>query len=416
MEFRNLTPFAAMQFRMLDQEDNENYVIVMKVGYCLEPDDRGGYRVRVRDDDAVGLSIQDDYLGAVNISSVIGESDLAPFKPACDVIITGSARSNKSVPVLSQSISVVINNSSGISLLEKKLNITGKCYFQKNEIMNSWSITQPEPFIHQPVIWEAAFGGECKIFETEDGADAVPKSDYLTDIQKACHPDSEHVPLAHQVCEVNPLGKGFITPWYARAKRPDRYPAPQITDPRYPFTAEDFASLIAGNAELTASQFQPAGLGFTGRAWLPRRQKSGTYDEAWLKERHPGLPGDFDFHYWNAAPADQQIPYPKLPLVLALQGFSPEGEIRFSLPAHEAFVLLRMEDGIIMPREMNLDTLHIDADNLEVTACWRFLLPVAAPVRVIEARYETEPEKLLEKLFGFSMPERSTNKEVSAHG
>lgn len=416
MEFRNLTPFAAMQFRMRDREDNENYVIVMKAGYRLEPDDSGGYRVRVRDDDAVALSIKDDYLGAVNISSVIEESDLSPFKPVCDVIITGSACATKSVPVFSQSISVTLNNSSGAALLEKKLNITGKRYFQKNKITNAWSITQPVPFVRQSVIWETSFGGECQIFETEDGADAVPKSDCLTDIQKAGHPDPEHPPLAHQVCEANPLGKGFITPWYSRAKRPDRYPAPQITDPRHPFTAEDFTSLVAGHADLSAPQFQPAGLGFTGRAWLPRRQKSGTYDEAWLKERHPGLPGDFDFHYWNAAPADQQIPYPKLPLLFTLQGFSPAGEIRFSLPGHEAFVLLRMDDGLLIPHPMNLDTLHVDADNLEVTACWRFLLPVDVPVRVIEARYETEPEKMLEKLFGFSIPEHLTNREVSSHG
>lgn len=200
MEFRNLTPFAAMQFRMLDREDNENYVIVMKVGYRLESDGRGGYRVRVRDDDAVRLCAQDEYQGAVNKSSVIEESDLSPFKPACDVIINGTACAKELAPVVSKNVNVIINNASGVPLLEKQLNITGKCYFQKNEITNSWSITQPEPFIHQPVIWEAAFGGECRIDEKEDGADSVPKADRLTDIQKVGHPDSEHAPLAHKVC------------------------------------------------------------------------------------------------------------------------------------------------------------------------------------------------------------------------
>lgn len=416
MEFRNLTPFAAMQFKMLDLEDNENYVVVMKVGYRLEPDASGGFRVRVRDDDAAVLSIQDEYLGNMNISSVIQESDLAPFKPACDIIISGSACADNGSPVLKQTVSVKINNASGHSILEKKLTVNGKRDFLKNKITKQWSLTEPEPFIRQPVIWEAAFGGECRINESDSGADSVPKADRLTDIQKASHPDSENLPLAHSVCENNPVGKGFITPWYARATQADRYPAPQITDPRYPFTAEDFDSLIAGRADLTAKQFQPAGFGFTGRAWLPRRQKAGTYDEAWLKNRHPGLPEDFDFHYWNAAPADQQIPFPTLPLSVALQGFSPDGGIRFSLPAHEAFVLLRMDDGMILPREMNLDTLHIDAGSLDVTLCWRFVLPASVPVRVIEARYETEPEKLLEKLFGFSTPQPLTNTGVPAHG
>ncbi|MFU2316563.1 DUF2169 family type VI secretion system accessory protein [Rahnella sp. PCH160] len=416
MEFRNLTPFAAMQFKMLDREDNENYVIVMKVGYRLEPDESGGYRVRVRDDDAVALNVRDEYLASVNTSSVIQESDLAPFKPSCDIIISGSACAENCSPVLKQNISAVINNAAGEAILEKKLTVNGKQFFLKNKITQQWSLTESEPFISQPVIWEAAFGGECRINKPDDGADSIPKADRLTDIQKASHPDSENLPLAHTVCENNPLGKGFITSWYARATHADRYPAPQITDPRYPFTVEDFDSQIAGSADLTAKQFQPAGFGFIGRAWLPRRLKAGTYDEAWLNTRHPGLPEDFDFNYWNAAPEDQQIPFPKLPLSVALQGFSPDGQIRFSLPAHEAFVLLRMDDGLIMPREMNLDTLHIDADSLDVTACWRFLLPATVPVRVVEARYETEPEKLLEKLFGFSMPESLTKTEEHAHG
>lgn len=99
MEFRNLTPFAAMQFKMLDLEDNEIYVVVMKAGYQLEPDDSGGYRVRVCDDDAVRLSVQDEYLGKINTSSVIQESDLAPYKPACDIIVTGSACADNCSPV-----------------------------------------------------------------------------------------------------------------------------------------------------------------------------------------------------------------------------------------------------------------------------------------------------------------------------
>lgn len=416
MEFRNLTPFAAMQFKMLDLEDNENHVVVMKAGFQLEPDDSGGYRVRVRDDDAVRLSVQDEYLGKINTSSVIQESDLAPYKPSCDIIVSGSVYADNCSPVLNQNVSLKINNVSGDSILEKKLTVYGKREFLKNKITKQWSLTEPEPYIRQPVVWEAAFGGECKMNKSDDGADSIPKADQLTDIQKASHPDSENLPLAHSVCENNPLGKGFITPWYAHATQADHYPAPQIIDPRYPLTAEDFESLIAGSADLTEKQFQPAGFGFTGRAWLPRRLKAGTYDEEWLKNRHPGLPEDFDFNYWNAALADQLIPYPQLPLSVVLQGFSPDGELRFSLPAHEAFVLLRMDDGTILPRQMNLDTLHIDTDSLNVTVCWRFLLPASMPVRVIEARYETEPEKLLEKLFGFSMPKPITNTEEPAHG
>lgn len=36
MEFRNLTPFSVMQYRMLDQQDETYHVVAMKVSFSLE--------------------------------------------------------------------------------------------------------------------------------------------------------------------------------------------------------------------------------------------------------------------------------------------------------------------------------------------------------------------------------------------
>lgn len=410
MEFRNQTPFSALNFMMLDKNNDENHVVVMKVGYRLEPTGNGTYRVRVRDDDAVLLCIEDEFSGVPNTSTVIQESDLAPFKPYCDVIISGTACTPGGIPDAKINTAVKLTSSAGNVLLEKHLQVTGSRLFQKNPLTRKWLLTEPEPFISLPVIWEAAFGGECRISESEEGAETIPKTARLTDVQRASHPDAPQAPLAHTVCENNPLGKGYITPWYPATKQAVSYPAPQITDPCAPLTGEQFAEQIAGQADLSAPPFQPAGFGFTGRTWQPRRALAGTFDNAWLKERHPALPADFDFQYWNAAPRDQQIPFPQLPVSVALTGFSSSGGIHFSLPEHLAFVLLRFTDGVIVPARMNLDTLHIDADKLDVSACWRFLLPKSAPIRVMEARYETEPGKLTAKLYGV------TQKEITPHG
>lgn len=35
MEFRNLTPFSVMNYKMLDTDDKEHHVIAMKVKYSL---------------------------------------------------------------------------------------------------------------------------------------------------------------------------------------------------------------------------------------------------------------------------------------------------------------------------------------------------------------------------------------------
>lgn len=180
MEFRNGTPFAVLHFMMLDKNDAENHVVVMKVGYSLEPTGNGDYRVRVRDDDAVALCTEDEFSGELNTSSVIRESDLAPFKPYCDVIFSGTACMPEAISGTAINTAVKVSSSAGKVLLEKHLHVTGKRLFQQNLLTRKWSLTEPEPFISQPIIWEAAFGGQCRINHGEEGADVIPKAARLT--------------------------------------------------------------------------------------------------------------------------------------------------------------------------------------------------------------------------------------------
>jgi len=93
MEFRNLTPFDVMCFSALSKLDIEHPVIVMKVGYRLQPIAKkpGSFSAEVIDDDPVPLCLADKYYGEEGRSSVKEESDLAPFKPRCDVIVNGHA-------------------------------------------------------------------------------------------------------------------------------------------------------------------------------------------------------------------------------------------------------------------------------------------------------------------------------------
>ena len=44
--------------------------------------------------------------------------------------------------------------------------------------------------------------------------------------------------------------------------------------------------------------------------------------------RHPYLPYDFDFQYWNGAPADQQILYPKTNFTLKCENLTPQGYLQ----------------------------------------------------------------------------------------
>jgi hypothetical protein len=128
--------------------------------------------------------------------------------------------------------------------------------------------------------------------------------------------------LLNQVCFSNPVGCGWID------QRHDRFfdeqgqriltllRAPQIEPPEAPITALVMAQNPEGDldaramTEVAASYpHAPVGFGVVGRAWAPRLIRAGTYDQAWLDQRWPNLPKDFDFGYWNEAPEDQQIPY-----------------------------------------------------------------------------------------------------------
>jgi uncharacterized protein YjbI with pentapeptide repeats len=54
-------------------------------------------------------------------------------------------------------------------------------------------------------------------------------------------------------------------------------------------------------------RYRPAGLGRVDQMWEPRLSMAGTYDEAYLSNRFPGLADDVDWRFFNEAAADQQI-------------------------------------------------------------------------------------------------------------
>ncbi|WP_083775927.1 DUF2169 domain-containing protein [Paraburkholderia phymatum] len=189
----------------------------------------------------------------------------------------------------------------------------------------------------------------------------------------------------------------------ARHKHLDQFPAPQIELEDKPVTSLDIAGHPSGEidarkmAEIaSAYQYKPAGLGVTGRAWAPRLQNASTYDEAWLKKLWPYLPKDFDFRYWNGAPADQQISWPSSDLRLDLMNLAaPEhtfsGRLSARLPGHRAVFALRYASGATMPVTTHLDTVLIDAEEMQVMLTWRAVFPRTPEVRVCEARFETDP-------------------------
>ncbi len=245
--------------------------------------------------------------------------------------------------------------------------------------------------------YEHAFGGECRIFADDPIARRVPRNARLSPEDAAARLGAEggaSQPLvAHAFEPRNPIGVGYAASWYLQVTRTKRWPAPRISYPSTPPTAAAFWRAARGRNSQPA--MQPAGFGVVGRSWQPRIALAGTWDEAWANERHPGLPKDFDFGYWNGAPADQQITYPPVDAVVALTHLTPEGVMTFSLPGHRAFLACRWMDGTVEPEPMVIDTLIIESDAKRVTVVWRTVLPEDEDLRVLEARFEVDPAKPL---------------------
>lgn len=439
MEFRNLTPFASMCFAALDPAGAEHRVVAMKVAYRLRPGSVGWTAV-VQDELPMPLCTADEHIGEAGQSSLHRESDLAPYKPRCDVLVRGKSFAPKGEVAqrwqsrirLSVKDTLVaqaeplapwpLNPGMELTaaqrqvweqdkararkraqidaarprrtLLDKSLGICGPSEFRRNLLAPGWHRTTPYAVRDVDLTWENAFGGNCRVDD--------PKR-------------AEGPPLFHEVCFSNPVGTGWVDArWFAamrRAgmKRPSTLRAPQIEHPgeelRAPIEVRNpKGPLDAIAMSRVAAKYgaRPAGWGPVGRAWAPRLALAGTYDDAWLQHKHPGLPDDIDFGYWNGAPQDQQTEFLPLGVRLELWNLAPpeqcrDGFLVVDLPRHRPFVLARLTSGVMLPLPMLTDTLEIDTVNMIVCLTHRISIRAGTPLRALEARFEIDPDAPLVK-------------------
>ena len=342
-EVRNHTRFPSQYFQMMDVNDQIFHVMVARLTYDMQRADDEGLLLLA--EAQTPLTESDRYYGAINRSSLIEESDYAPYKPRCDILFahavayppTGKASARWPVGVR-------------IGGWQKRLAVTGPRLLERTRL--GWKLADPEPATQVPIRYERAWGGTCQ-WPPDVAEDDAPL-------------------VAREEC--NPIGCGYADKaWLKKSKVAD-VDAPQIEVFGQPFTDK------AANAQ----RYPAAGLGAIGRWWSPRAELAGTYDQAWKQTRWPRLPVDFDFGYWNCAPADQQIDYPGGGEQVVLIGLHEGGEVRFRLPKHPPYALVRLDAGPILPRAMHLDTLIFDMQALTLTCVHRMTVSAGADVRVLE--------------------------------
>jgi hypothetical protein len=179
---------------------------------------------------------------------------------------------------------------------------------------------------------------------------------------------------------LNPSGKGYAV----SARTAIGRPLPNLEDP---------TRLLREWSDRAA----PQAFGPVGRTWQPRLRRAGTFDDEWQRQRAPLLPADFSERYYNAAPDDQQVVgYLRGDEEVRLTNLHPvHSTLKFRLPGWrlEAIVASAGSDRPRAPQmvlrevAVNLDTLWVDADALQLVLVWRVridLRPGEARVLLVE--------------------------------
>jgi hypothetical protein len=317
MELINATRMLAGYTLGLDPSGRESLVVVVKGTFRI-PDGQEAVRL---DDEQVPLATGDTFFGEPGKSAPRYEADYAPRKSRCDVLLHGSARAPDGRPATRTRVGVRVGE------WAKTFTVVGDRVWVVAG--GGISASPPEPYLQMPITYDRAFGG--------------------TD-------DRSEDPSDHAAFMKNPSGRGFHR--HLRREWVDGSPLPNteendrpVTDPR--------------------GDYEPMSLGPIGRHWEPRLRYAGTYDERWLDEHFPFLPPDFDEQYYQAAPPDQQIPYPQGGEEIVLVNLTGAGRTAFVLPVFQAPIHFfpksgGREDGALVP-----DTLLIEPNLQRFTITWR---------------------------------------------
>lgn len=306
LDFTNGTPFTAEVLLLSDAAARSQVTLIAKATYAIG---RGGRLALAEEQAPVRLFPEpwDDAPGA----SLRHESDAVPFKPAADVLLLGTV-----VPRRGRTTEVDV--ALHVGSLVRRARVFGDRRWEQGR--SGLAIGPAEPFERMPLVHERAYGGTAP---APGGGEPVAFA-------------------------ANPVGRGFVPP--GAEEDADGALLPNLEDP---------GALVTTPADRPA----PAAFGVVSPGWSPRVEHLGTFDEAWRERRAPHLPLDFDPRFWNVAP-------PALRLAgglragdhVEVEGVSPDGALRFELPAVALVATVRLAPDEPRTVAMRADTLVVDAD------------------------------------------------------
>ena len=329
MELVNATRMVTGYNVALDLSGRESLVVVIKGTFRFPAAGEPSTAFALHDQQ-VPLVMADTFTGEPGLSAPVYEVDFAPVKPRCDILLLGSAHAPDGRPTPKVDVGMRVGS------WHKAFSVVGDRHWDCG--MATLRATPATPFVSQSIGYDVAFGG--------------------VDLN---HED----PAKHAAFMANPVGRGFHR--HLRKEWVDGRPLPSTEE-------------LGRHVSDPDADYRPMAFGPLGRGWTPRAPLAGTYDEAWREHHFPFLPPDFDNAYFQAAPADQQVPldmFRQGPVDVLLSNLTPEGATAFTIPSFDAPVHVFPKQG---PREdltAVLDTVLVEPDLGRFSLTWR----VARPLR-----------------------------------
>jgi hypothetical protein len=313
----------------LDPDGTERIVVVVKGTFDMPAS--GG--VLSLAEEQLDFVHADTFTGEPGESATLYETDFAPIKPHCDVLLIGAASAPYGQPVTSLQVGMRVGD------LVKQFEVIGDRYWTSG--LGDPRPSSPRPFTRIPLTYDRAFGGGAP---------------------------SPRDPSLKNAFLANPVGIGYF----------EGSPESEILGQPVPNTQDPSDPVVSPRRS-----YQPMAFGPIGRNFAARVPLAGTYDEHWLQEVCPFLPADFDNRYYQSAPVDQQMRYPSGGEIVQLVNLTATPLPPCQLPDLGLPVEITHVEGQRNERAAVVDTIVLEPDAARVTIIWRTSQPLRRNIREI---------------------------------
>ncbi|MDZ7924904.1 MAG: DUF2169 domain-containing protein [Marinagarivorans sp.] len=321
LQLKNNTPFKAAFALYPDINGIDTLYVMAKATFVIGPQ-------WTLAQEQIPIFEADEYCDEPGLSSLknIGEYHIG--KPSTDILMYGLACSLEQRPVRQMDVGLRVGN------LQKHIRVFGdRCW-------NHQQISQPNPFVNMPLVYERAYGGQ----------DIDRQIVRATELR-------------------NPVGKGFLGEK----------------------TAADIEGLALPNIEAPSQLIghwrdcpTPIAFGPIAPHWSPRVNMGGTYDQQWQEQRAPYLPDDFNPRFLNAAPVDQIYPaFMQGGEPVHIIGMHPAGEFKFNVPYVNVVNKIKLK-GEVVSSPFKMETLALYPNQQQITMTWRAALNCDKKMLAIE--------------------------------